>query len=116
MTQVKKTKSTPRKRAVQRRKKPAVLLDAGSLGIASEQLVDQDGIKPALFSPVPKAEDVPPANLPVAPFEEKPLFHRPLVSGRTSFWLGVGFGMFVVGVLTFVAWKLLTVEAVQALW
>ena len=115
MAIAKKTKTTARKRVVKSRKKSAPFLEASALGVVPEQLAIMPILKTPLFSPLslPHSADAPPGNLPVAPL---PLFHRPLVSGRTSFWLGVGFGMFVVGMLTFVAWKLLTVEAVQALW
>ncbi|OGL67701.1 hypothetical protein A3B21_00765 [Candidatus Uhrbacteria bacterium RIFCSPLOWO2_01_FULL_47_24] len=116
MATAKKTKSTARKRVARKIKKSKPLIEASALGVSPDQLVESQGIKTALFSPMPllKNADEPPVNLPVAPFEEKSIFHRPLVSGRTSFWLGVGFGMFIVGVLTFVAWKLLTVETVDA--
>ena len=40
--------------------------------------------------------------------------HQPLVSHRTSFWLGVGFGIFVVGVLSLLVWQLVRVDFVEA--
>ena len=116
MASVKKIKSTTRKRVVRARKKAVPLLDASALGVVPEQLAFAQGVKPQLIS----FASMPPPNLPIEPIDEiKPqmsILHRPLVSGRTSFWLGVGLGMFIVGVLTALAWKLLTVEAVQALW
>ncbi len=109
-------KTIKTKKAVKRRKTAVVakrkraMLSASSIGIAQEHVLEIIGQKevfvPAYFSSALQ----PPNNLP----GEQGLFRRPLVSTRTSFWLGVGFGMFVVGVLTVLTWEFVKVEIVEA--
>lgn len=66
-----------------------------------------------------RAADEPPQDLPVAsngaPTLSVPRFiNRPLTSPRASFWLGVGFGVLVVGSLALLTWELLKFEVVEA--
>lgn len=108
-------KTTKTKKRV-RRSKPAgvskrrAVLQASSLGIAPEYVLEiiprEQASVPAHLPPVLP----PPLNLP----GELALFNRPLVSSRTSFWLGVGFGMLVVGVLGALTWQFIKVEVVEA--
>ncbi|MDO8505376.1 MAG: hypothetical protein Q7S48_02270 [bacterium] len=109
-------KSTKIKKVVRRRKsaatakrKPAVL-EASSIGIAPEHVLEIIAQHEAVVPIHPVPTLAPPGNLP----GERILFRRPLVSSRTSFWLGVGFGMFVVGVLTVLTWEFVKVEIVEA--
>lgn len=66
-----------------------------------------------------QAADEPPQNLPVAESGDSDLrvprfIHRPLTSPRASFWLGVGFGVLIVGSLALLTWELLKFEVVEA--
>lgn len=45
----------------------------------------------------------------------KKILHQPLVSYRASFWIGVGFGALVVGILAILAWELLRVDTLEAI-
>lgn len=94
-------------------RKPSAVLEATSLGIEPEQLVTPRWNQGAPFV----LPAYPPPNLPVeeSSYEgSRGIMHQPLVSPRTSFWLGVGFGMLVVGTLLIVSWQILRVETVEA--
>lgn len=100
----------------------ASILEASTLGIQPEHIVSvmvSSSSTPlesdASASP---AVSLPPPNLPIEPEDDGRVrgdfFRRSLVSPRTSFWLGVGFGMFVVGTLMALTWQLFKVELVRA--
>ena len=90
------------------------MMDAAILGVAPGQIVSSGSI----FS-APPEPDEPPKNLPVAA-ENRPgwslisAMRRPLVSTRTAFWLGAGFGVLVLGSLGILIWEVLKVEVVEA--
>lgn len=42
------------------------------------------------------------------------VFHKPLLGGRASFWIGVGVGVFIVGVLSLLIWQFIKVDLVRA--
>lgn len=114
MTAIKtKTKKITKKAALKRhtpaktRKKNSIL-EASKVGIAPEHILSA----------------VPDRGLPLslAPSFETPLalgnvgvFRRSLVSPRISFWLGVGFGILVIGVLLVLVWQILRVELAEAI-
>ena len=98
-----------RKKSVTIAKKRS-LLEVSSLGVAPEHVLEVIAREEAFVSDYRPPVLPPPLNLP----GELALFKRPLVSTRTSFWLGVGFGMFVVGVLTILTWEFVKVEIVEA--
>ena len=109
-------KSTKTKKPA-KRKKPAVavkrkraVLEVSSLGVAPEHVLEVIAQHDALVPAHPAPTLAPPLNLP----GELALLSRPLVSSRTAFWLGVGFGMFVVGVLGALTWQFIRVEVVEA--
>ena len=92
---------------------------AEKIGIAPEHILANR--EPARPVRVPLLYDAP-ANLPVekpgavAAFcEKRDFIRRPLVPQRTSFWIGVGFGILVTGVLGYIAWQLFNVEIGEAI-
>ena len=109
-------KSTKTKKVMKRRKsaittkKKQNVLEVSSLGVAPEHVLEVIAREEASVPDHRPPVLPPPLNLP----GELALFKRPLVSTRTSFWLGVGFGMFVVGVLTILTWEFVKVEIVEA--
>ncbi len=85
-------------------------LEASILGIASEHVVRAFGAQSA-----PVRAFAPGFSFaPQAPIVECSSFKRPLVGARTSFWLGVGFGIFVIGVLGYLAVRLFQVALAEA--
>ena len=108
-----KTKKTAKQQVVGRVKKGRAPLDAGILGIAKEHVVTSctasPGIRATAFSPAL------PVSVAMQPLlAQCPAFRRPLVGARTSFWLGVGFGIFVIGVLGYLAVRLFQAELAEA--
>ena len=92
------------------RKRTPNILTADVLGIAQEHFTQAQGVRSISVM----ASTAPPPNLPIAPHSPVRL-REPLVAPRTSFWLGVGFGMLVVGTLVTIAWQLFRVETVEAI-
>ncbi len=89
-----------------------VPLEASVLGIAQEHVVGPCSA-PKVWTPA--FASVLPGAVPVSPvFARSSNFKRPLVGARTSFWLGVGFGIFIVGVLGYLAVRLFQVELAEA--
>lgn len=86
------------------------VLSASSIGISPEYLAAPVRLPVA---PIPSAAK----NFSVdeSASTRKAMMLRSLVAPRTSFWLGVGFGIFVTGVLGYLVLKLYTVELAQAL-
>lgn len=109
-TKTKKRKAAvTKKKAPVKRKKRAVkskpLIEASTLGVASEHLVSH-------------AEELPevrPVRNPVFEGGEVDLFRRPILSSTISFWMGVGFGVLIIGILLFFVWQLLRVELAEAI-
>lgn len=102
------------KKVIRKRREKVIrtsVLEASVLGVAPEQLLGRAAEPPVNLPVVPVVT----ANLPVTPMHRIHPLHRPLVSGRTSFWLGVGFGIFVTGVLAYLAWRLYSVEIAEAI-
>lgn len=99
-----------RKKSAITAKKKRTVLEAGSLGVSPEHVLEVIAREEASVPDHRPPVLPPPLNLP----GEINLFQRPLVSTRTSFWLGVGFGMLVVGVLTVLTWEFVKVEIVEA--
>ena len=104
------TTSRPKTRA-RALKKNTGALTADALGVASDQLMQAQG---ARSFPVVEGGAVPPYNLPVGARTSINI-RDSLVAPRTSFWLGVGFGMLIVGALVTIAWQLFRVETVEAI-
>lgn len=65
----------------------------------------------AIFTPALAARSSVPTSIPLVQCSS---FTRPLVGARTSFWLGVGFGIFVIGVLGYLAVRLFQAELAEA--
>lgn len=86
------------------------VLKASTLGVAVEHLLPLTPATaggPALCPPVECA--------PCMPEQVKKWFSTPLLSPRTSFWLGVGIGIVIIAVLGYLAWRLYNVEIAEAL-
>lgn len=125
----KRQRQSPAKAGVRTRRKPiakkavssapaSTILKAEDLGISTDYLVGRAMTETAsMVAPATVPENLPVVDFPVDS-EVKvytPLsIHRPLVGHRTSFWIGVGFGVFVVGVLAILTWQLTRVSVVEA--
>lgn len=107
----KKTKKAVRRRkpGIKTNKKRGVL-EASSLGVAPEQ-VREARINPEVMAP---AYAMSALTAPQNFVGGLNVFQRPLVSYRTAFWLGVGLGMLIVGVLGALIWQFVKVELVEA--
>ena len=107
-----------KRRAASRETIKIPVLEASIIGISEEQLVG-DGILELQEVHFDTQSLKTPVNLPVESEEEyhsrdRIGIHESLVSPRTSFWLGVGFGIFVVGTLGIIALRLFHVAMVEA--
>ena len=101
-----------KRRAVRAKPRARGILDASALGIDTAQVL-QGHFPAGVGSAVLSGGTL--LARPVSPVENDVIsrMHQPLLSARTSFWLGVGFGMLVVGILAFLAWQLFQVELRQ---
>lgn len=101
---------------VKRVSKPKRVLTAAALGILKEHLVSP--IQSAIMETPVIARQTSSSAVALHEHHHLPApgpsrFYRPLVPPRTAFWLGVGFGMIVVGGLMVVAWYLMRVELAE---
>ncbi|GEM_PF-4852711 len=86
------------------------VLSASSIGIDPEYLAAPVRLPVAQTLPATKN-----FSIEESASSKMKMMRRSLVAPRTSFWLGVGFGIFVTGVLGYLVLKLYTVELAQAL-
>src|SRR3989339_70762 len=91
-------------------KKVSDILQVDQLGVDTRQIVQPASANIEIRNTQPVVADSgPPKNLPVEPIVKdvqckKTILNHSYTSPRTSFWLGVGFGILVVGALMLIAW------------